>query len=85
MEYPAIKLYTGIANILSWVVAGAAFIFGILMLASMSSSPFGGGNVWLGIVLMLAIWVSGFFSWLGVRLLPEVLQILMRLEMNTRH
>lgn len=83
MQYLAMTLYSKIANVLSWIAAGASFVFGILALASMASGPFG-SNVWGGILAMLLAWVLGFFGWLGIRIIPEVLQLLMRLEANTR-
>ena len=84
MEYPAITLYSRVANVLSWIVAAVSFLFGILGLANVVATSFN-GDIWVGVLTMLVIWVLGFFGWLGIRIVPEVLQLLMRLETNTRH
>jgi len=79
-EFPAITLYTRISLILSWIVAGLFAIGGIVSFAAQASN----GASFLGFLSMLFIWVIGFFTWLWVRLIPEVLEILIAIEKNTR-
>ncbi|MCL6595840.1 MAG: hypothetical protein K6V73_06460 [Firmicutes bacterium] len=74
MTYPAMSLYIRIASVFSWVVAAAFFVMGLAALAA--GAP--------GVVAMFLLWIVGFFSWLGIRILPELFQLLMRIEENTR-
>ncbi len=80
MSFPAITLYTRLSLILSWVLAALFAIGGILTFASHIAS----GTAFVGFLAMIGVWVFGFFVWLWMRLIPEVLAILIKIEENTR-
>lgn len=80
MSFPAITLYSRLSLILSWVIAGLFAIGGIVVFASHIAS----GTAFVGFLSMLVVWVIGFFVGLWIRIIPEVLALLIKIEENTR-
>ncbi|MCY0865933.1 MAG: DUF4282 domain-containing protein [Sulfobacillus sp.] len=80
MSFPAITLYTKLSLVLSWIIAGLFAIGGIVTFASHIAS----GSAFIGFLGMIGVWVFGFFVWLWIRIIPEVLAILIKIEENTR-
>ena len=89
-SYPAIRMFIGISQVLSWIVAAVAAVAGVVTLIGITatSGQFGVGaaigGFFLGLLEALFIWFAGFLGWLGFRVLPEVLTVLVSIEANTQ-
>ena len=80
-KYPAIKLFSTLSFILSWVVAAIMFLAGLGGYSSFNNLA----GFLAGFVAMLVIWIAGFFLWLFIRVVPEALTALVSIENNTRY
>jgi len=74
--YPAIQLFIRIALIVSWIGLVAGVITGLLIFIGglMTSRGF------LSFSLMLLVWALSILWWIGFRVLPELLQVVLRIE-----
>jgi len=74
--YPAIQLFIRIALIVSWIGLVAGVITGFVLFIAGLIAGHGFGS-FLG---MLLIWAVSILWWIGFRVLPELLQVVLRIE-----
>lgn len=75
-RYPGIALFVRIVTGLSWAVAALAAIGGLAALIG----GFSRGAGFSGFLGALSVWIVGLLWFAGLKVLPEVLQILVEIR-----
>lgn len=78
--YPAIRLFVRIALALSWIFGIAYALFGLGVFVALANR----GSAVAGLLGFLLSLVVAFLIWVWIRVLPEVLTVIVRIEANTR-
>ena len=78
--YPAIHLFIRIALIVSWIGLVAGVITGLLIFIGGLVSNRG----LVSFFVMLLIWAMSILWWIGFRVVPELLQVVLHIEDHLR-
>ncbi|WP_053958126.1 hypothetical protein [Sulfobacillus thermosulfidooxidans] len=72
---PAIRLFVSIANIISWIGLGIAALWSIGTFISLTVM----GRPFFGLLAFILIAVLGGLWWIGFRMIPEILHLLLQM------